>query len=175
MVQICRLENIGHKNMKQVSYSGKYFFSASIAHQSHLQFSFVVGDVFCQCFLHVDVWRGVWRCTHAKLAPLTPHPLAWDRHYEPASGQRGERFGAGFHIYSTSIRKSADEFGSLRYWARWTSNCSGWKETKRIQPLHNGNLCQHIQCSFCQTGRRRIQTNVHEYRRSRCTWQSNRK
>ncbi len=23
----------------------------------------------------IDVWRGVWRCTHAKLAPLTPHPL----------------------------------------------------------------------------------------------------
>ncbi len=43
----------------------------------------------------VDVWRGVWRCTHAKLAPLTPYPLARDRHYGPASGQRGERFGAG--------------------------------------------------------------------------------
>ncbi len=42
-----------------------------------------------------DVWRGVWRCTHAKLAPLTPHPLARDSHYGPASGQRGERFGAG--------------------------------------------------------------------------------
>ncbi len=37
---------------------------------------------------------GVWRCTHAKLAPLTPHPLARDRRYEPALGQRGERFGA---------------------------------------------------------------------------------
>ncbi len=34
-----------------------------------------------------DVWRGVWGCTHAKLAPLTPHPLARDRHYGPASGQ----------------------------------------------------------------------------------------
>ncbi len=43
----------------------------------------------------VDVWRVVWRCTHAKLAPLTPHPLARDRHYGPVSGQRGERFGAG--------------------------------------------------------------------------------
>ncbi len=32
-----------------------------------------------------DVWRGVWRCTHAKLPPLTPHPLARDRHYGPAS------------------------------------------------------------------------------------------
>ncbi len=29
---------------------------------------------------HIDVWRGLWRCTHAKLAPLTPHPLAWDLH-----------------------------------------------------------------------------------------------
>ncbi len=43
----------------------------------------------------VDVWRGIWRCTHAKLAPLTPHPLAWDCHHGPASGQRGEHFGAG--------------------------------------------------------------------------------
>ncbi len=43
----------------------------------------------------VDIWWGVWRCTHAKLAPLTPHPLARDRHYRPASGQRGERFEAG--------------------------------------------------------------------------------
>ncbi len=42
-----------------------------------------------------DVWRGVYRCTHAKLAPLTPHPLARDRHYGSASGQRGECFGAG--------------------------------------------------------------------------------
>ncbi len=39
--------------------------------------------------VYIDVWRGVWRCTHAKLAPLTPHPLAWDHHYGPASGQRG--------------------------------------------------------------------------------------
>ncbi len=43
MVQVCRLENIEHKRMKQVSYSGKYSFSASRAHQSHLQFSFAVG------------------------------------------------------------------------------------------------------------------------------------
>ncbi len=53
MVQICRLENIEHKNMKQVSYRGKYSLSASRARQSHLQFCFVVGDVFCQRFLHV--------------------------------------------------------------------------------------------------------------------------
>ncbi len=26
-------------------------------------------------------------CTHAKLAPLTSHPLAWDRHNGPASGR----------------------------------------------------------------------------------------
>ncbi len=31
MVQICRLENIEHKNMKQVSYSGKYSLSGSRA------------------------------------------------------------------------------------------------------------------------------------------------
>ncbi len=42
MVQICSLENIEHKNIKQVSYSGKYSLLASRAHQSHLQFSFVV-------------------------------------------------------------------------------------------------------------------------------------
>ncbi len=53
MVQICRLENIEHKSMKLVSYSGKYSFSASRTHQSHLQFSFVVGDAFCPRFLHV--------------------------------------------------------------------------------------------------------------------------
>ncbi len=29
------------------------------------------------------------QCTHAKLAPQTPHPLAWDRLTEPAS-KRGE-------------------------------------------------------------------------------------
>ncbi len=43
----------------------------------------------------IDVWPGVWRYTHAKLAPLTPHPLARDRRYGPALGQRGknvERF-----------------------------------------------------------------------------------
>ncbi len=52
-LQICRLKNLEHKNMKQVSYSGKYSLSASRAHQSHLQFSFEVGDVFYQRFLHV--------------------------------------------------------------------------------------------------------------------------
>ncbi len=52
-IQICRLENIEHKSMKQVSYSGKISLSASRAHQSHLQFSFVVRDVFCPRFLHV--------------------------------------------------------------------------------------------------------------------------
>ncbi len=49
-VQICRLENIEH-----VSYNGKYSFSACRTHQSHLQFSFVVPDVFCSRFLHVEV------------------------------------------------------------------------------------------------------------------------
>ncbi len=46
MVQLYGLENIEHKNMKQVSYSGKYSLLASRANQSHLQFSFVVGDIF---------------------------------------------------------------------------------------------------------------------------------
>ncbi len=48
-----RLENIEDKSMKQVSYSGKYSLSASRAHQSHLQLSFVVGNAFCPRFLHV--------------------------------------------------------------------------------------------------------------------------
>ncbi len=43
MVQIGRLENTEHKSMKQVSYSGKYSFSACRANQSYLKFSFVVG------------------------------------------------------------------------------------------------------------------------------------
>ncbi len=42
MVQICRLENVEHKNMKQVPYSGKYSLSAGTAHQSHL---LVMGEV----------------------------------------------------------------------------------------------------------------------------------
>ncbi len=49
-VQICRLENIEHKSMKQVSYSGKYSLLAGRAHQSHLQFSFVVGMLFVHAF-----------------------------------------------------------------------------------------------------------------------------
>ncbi len=53
MVQIRKLENIEHKSMKQVSYSVKYFLSASRAHHSHRQFSFLVGDVFCPRVLHV--------------------------------------------------------------------------------------------------------------------------
>ncbi len=53
MVQICRLENIEHKSKKQVSYSGKYSVSASGAHHSHLQFSFLVGDAFFPRFIHV--------------------------------------------------------------------------------------------------------------------------
>ncbi len=53
MVQICRLENVEHKSMKQVSYGGKYSLSACRARQYHLQFSFVVGNAFCPCFLQV--------------------------------------------------------------------------------------------------------------------------
>ncbi len=36
--------------MKQVSYSGKYSLSDSKAHQSHLQFSFIVGDASVHAF-----------------------------------------------------------------------------------------------------------------------------
>ncbi len=43
--------------MKQVSYSGKYSLSASRAHQSYLQFSFVAGNalVVIQIFKFVSV------------------------------------------------------------------------------------------------------------------------
>ncbi len=51
-VQISRLENIEHETIKQVSYSGKYSLSASRAHQSQLQFSFVE-IAFCPRFLQV--------------------------------------------------------------------------------------------------------------------------
>ncbi len=46
VVQLCRLKDIEHKSMKQVSYSGKYSLSASRVHHSHLQFFFVVGHAF---------------------------------------------------------------------------------------------------------------------------------
>ncbi len=51
MVQICRLQNVEHKSMKPVSYSGKYSLSASRAHHSHQQFSFLVRDAFCTHFI----------------------------------------------------------------------------------------------------------------------------
>ncbi len=35
----------------------------------------------------VDVWWGVWQCTHAKLAPQMPHPLTQDRLTVHASEQ----------------------------------------------------------------------------------------
>ncbi len=57
MVQICRLENIEHENMKQVSYIGKYSLSASRAHHSHLQFAFVVGNVFSKLELSQRIQR----------------------------------------------------------------------------------------------------------------------
>ncbi len=41
----------------------------------------------------IDVWRGVWRCTHAKLAPLTPHPLARDRPTGLRRDKRGTLWG----------------------------------------------------------------------------------
>ncbi len=40
-----------------------------------------------------DVWRGVWRCAHGKLAPQTRHPLARDCHIGPASWQGGTLWG----------------------------------------------------------------------------------
>ncbi len=53
MVKICRLENIEHKSIKQVSYSGKYSLSASRAHRSHQQLTFVIGGAFYPHFLHL--------------------------------------------------------------------------------------------------------------------------
>ncbi len=57
MLQICRIENIEQKRMKQVSYSDKYSFSASRNHHSHLQFSFVVWDVFSKLELSQRIQR----------------------------------------------------------------------------------------------------------------------
>ncbi len=58
----------------------------------------------------IDVWRGVWRCTHAKLAPLTPHPLARDRHKGPALEQRGNASGQATFLppISPLLLKCAD-------------------------------------------------------------------
>ncbi len=56
-VQVYRLENIERKSMKQVSYGGKYSLSASRAHHSHLQFSFVVGDAFSKLELYQRIPR----------------------------------------------------------------------------------------------------------------------
>ncbi len=68
-------------------------------------------------FTPIDVWRSVWRCMHAKLAPLTPHPLARDRHYRSASGQRGNALGqATFLPHFSSKMWNASQFcvSSLR-------------------------------------------------------------
>ncbi len=59
MVQKCRRENIEHKSMIQVSYSGKYSLSASRAHQPHLQFSFVVWDAFSTIIKYLHMLK-VW-------------------------------------------------------------------------------------------------------------------
>ncbi len=45
-MQICRLNNIEYKSMRQVSYSSKNSLLASGAHHSYLQFSFVVRNAF---------------------------------------------------------------------------------------------------------------------------------
>ncbi len=52
MVQICRLENIEHKNKKHVSYGGKYSLSASRVRHFHLQYSVVVGDAVSKLELY---------------------------------------------------------------------------------------------------------------------------
>ncbi len=57
MVQICRFENTEYKSMKQISFSGKYSLSDSRAHHSHLQFSFVIGDVFSKVELSQRIQR----------------------------------------------------------------------------------------------------------------------
>ncbi len=46
-----------HKTIKKVSYSGKYSLSASRAHHSHLQFSFVVVDAFSKLELSQRIQR----------------------------------------------------------------------------------------------------------------------
>ncbi len=55
MVQICRLENIEPKSMKQVSYSGKYSLSANRVLHSRLQISFVVKDAFSTIIKYLNM------------------------------------------------------------------------------------------------------------------------
>ncbi len=42
----------------------------------------------------INVWWDIWRCTHAKLALQTPHPLPW-LPQQACIVTRGERFEAG--------------------------------------------------------------------------------
>ncbi len=52
-------------------------------HNNYLKISQSVFQNFFTIFLillYIDVWRGVWRFTHAKLTPLTSHPIARVRH-----------------------------------------------------------------------------------------------
>ncbi len=50
-------------------------------------------------FVHIPLGKGALLqidvCTHVKLTPLTPHPLAQECHNGPVPRQRGEHFGAG--------------------------------------------------------------------------------
>ncbi len=59
--------------MKQVSYSGKYSLLASRAHQSNIQFSFVVGNACCPHFLHVELFNY-----RRESIPTTKENCRWD-------------------------------------------------------------------------------------------------
>ncbi len=74
-------------------------------------------------FVHINVWQGVWRCTHAKLALLTPHPLA------PGSPQRACVVTRGIWSGCYTVRrikKCCSIYNPFTNRMNGTQNCAGW-------------------------------------------------
>ncbi len=75
----------------------------------------------------------VWRCTHAKLAPLTPHPLARDRHYWPASGQRGEKYEGKFkHEWVYECVCLCESMSKKLNLSGWQHECQWWPSCEML-------------------------------------------
>ncbi len=62
MVQVCRLENIEHKNMKQVPFSGKYSFSASRAatKSNFLKMYGNIEEPEWVCWVYIDTFHYIF-------------------------------------------------------------------------------------------------------------------
>ncbi len=58
-------------------------------------------------------WRGVWRCTQAKLVSQTPHHLAQDRLTGPASKQGGTLWGK--HLFCPHFSTATGVCGWCNY------------------------------------------------------------